>query len=247
MRRVGKTAEETAEDQRDSLMREAERLGYEIVREYNDAGRGGLSLDGLPQLRRLLKDAEQGSFQHLLIRDLSRLSRGPMEMSQAILGQLWRCGVTVRDPDIGVLTETVPLRSFRGDTGIKSALWPEAAAAEAASALCHFMSAVCENQGSISWRRAIEYELWLCALAGQDRASSILELLARFSGGWWMGSGEGDGKPPDGGFSERDLKFVPLDEWLAHYDAWLAGGEPQSDNDLMMRLIQIKSALFWNK
>ena len=71
----------------------------------------------------------------------------------------------------------------------------------------------------------MEYELWLCALAGRDMEANVLGHLARCCGGWWMKGKDEDGKAPEDDTDGRNLKFVPLHEWSTHYDAWLAGRE----------------------
>jgi Site-specific recombinases, DNA invertase Pin homologs len=64
-------------EQREALTREAANHGLEVAGEYVDAGCSGLSPATCPQLRRLLGDAKAGLIAHVIIRDISRLSRGP--------------------------------------------------------------------------------------------------------------------------------------------------------------------------
>lgn len=79
--------------QRDWLRREAEREGLEVVGEYADIGISGVSSRTRPGLRRLMADAKAGTFAHVLVYDLSRLSRGGDVWS--LLNDLKRCGVSV--------------------------------------------------------------------------------------------------------------------------------------------------------
>lgn len=79
--------------QRKMLRRYAASQGFEVVGEYADGNCAGLSQSTCPQLRKLLEDAKAESFQHLLVRDFSRLSRGPELAS--IVNRLRRCEVAL--------------------------------------------------------------------------------------------------------------------------------------------------------
>ena len=71
----------------------------------------------------------------------------------------------------------------------------------------------------------MEYELWLCVLAGRDMEAVVLGHLARRCGGWWMTRENEGGKAPVNDPDGSNLEFVTLHEWSTHYDAWLAGRE----------------------
>ena len=53
----------------------AEQHGYEIVDEYVDEGASGKSIEGRPQMKRLLKDASQQKFGVVIIYKIDRLAR----------------------------------------------------------------------------------------------------------------------------------------------------------------------------
>ena len=78
-------------EQREVLRQEAANHGLEVGGEYVDAGCSGLSPATCPQLRRLLADAKAGLLAYVIVRDLSRLSRGPDLW--AIVEELRRFGV----------------------------------------------------------------------------------------------------------------------------------------------------------
>ena len=64
-------------NQIDKIRQYAQQRGIEIVATYADEGRSGLSLDGRPELQRLLQDVANGAatFRIILIYDVSRWGR----------------------------------------------------------------------------------------------------------------------------------------------------------------------------
>src|SRR5260221_1232150 len=64
-------------NQIDKIRQYAQQRGIEIVATYADEGRSGLSLDGRPELQRLLQDVASGAakFRTILIYDVSRSGR----------------------------------------------------------------------------------------------------------------------------------------------------------------------------
>jgi DNA invertase Pin-like site-specific DNA recombinase len=69
----------------------------EMVGEYVDAGCSGMSSQNHPQLLKLLDDAKSSLFKHLLVYDISRLSRGA-ELPELIT-ELQGAGVTMHFVD----------------------------------------------------------------------------------------------------------------------------------------------------
>jgi DNA invertase Pin-like site-specific DNA recombinase len=70
------TGEQTTENQRLALRQEAERRGWTIVREYEDAGiSGAKGRDKRPGLDSMLKDATRGRFDVVMCWSLDRLGR----------------------------------------------------------------------------------------------------------------------------------------------------------------------------
>lgn len=88
-------------EQLGSLTRKAESLHWEVVGVYIDIGCSGSSLQTCPQLRKVLGDAKAGNFRHLLVEDLSLLSRGP-DLA-AIVAELRCCGVALHCGEVWVL------------------------------------------------------------------------------------------------------------------------------------------------
>lgn len=62
-------------DQKESIDAYAERHGLTIVSEYTDAGKSGKSIDGRPQMIRLLEDARRKKFDVVIVTRLDRLGR----------------------------------------------------------------------------------------------------------------------------------------------------------------------------
>ena len=86
-----------SEEQRKLLVQEAASQGMEVAGEYVDACRSGMSSQNRPQLLKLLDDAKSGLFKHLLVFDMSRLSRGPD--FQELITELQGAGVTMHFVD----------------------------------------------------------------------------------------------------------------------------------------------------
>jgi len=79
------TDQQTTENQRLVLAKLAERRGFEIVREYEDAGISGASgRDKRPAFDAMLKDAARRRFDVLLIWSIDRLGRSVLHVAQAM-------------------------------------------------------------------------------------------------------------------------------------------------------------------
>lgn len=89
-------------EQQESLTQKAGFQGWEVVGVYIDAGCSGSLLKTCPQLRKLLEDAKAVRFRHLLVDDLSRLSRGKELV--AIVAELRSSRVTLHCVDGWLLT-----------------------------------------------------------------------------------------------------------------------------------------------
>jgi site-specific DNA recombinase len=61
--------------QKDLLSSYAEKHNLTIVSEYIDEGKSGKSIDGRPQMMRLLEDAKQKKFEAVVVYKLDRLAR----------------------------------------------------------------------------------------------------------------------------------------------------------------------------
>ena len=70
--------------QRDFFVLYCQRAGYELVHIYGDEGKSGTRLKGRPQLAQLLRDAESGSFELVLVKDVSRLARNVLDFLSAV-------------------------------------------------------------------------------------------------------------------------------------------------------------------
>jgi len=75
--------EASIEDQSRNCRKFAEREGWKIIKRYSDKAISGAVKDR-PQYQQMLTDAESGSFDALLIDDLSRLGRDAVEAERAI-------------------------------------------------------------------------------------------------------------------------------------------------------------------
>src|SRR5690348_1006977 len=70
------TGEQTTENQRLALVQEAERRGWTVTREYEDAGiSGSKGRDKRPGLDSMLRDASKGRFDVVMVWALDRLGR----------------------------------------------------------------------------------------------------------------------------------------------------------------------------
>ena len=88
------TEEQTDQNQEPILRQWAKDRGWEIVKDYHDVGSAYQHADQR-QLKELLKDANHGLFQQVLVYDLSRLTRkGPLEL-MLIMKQLAESGAPV--------------------------------------------------------------------------------------------------------------------------------------------------------
>ena len=118
---------------------------------------------------------------------------------------------------------------------MESPVLPPQDASAVALVLRHYMSFLSEEEWATGWETDWEYTLWCRVQSGLGREADVLGRLARLCGGWWVKRTEEDGEAPGDDPYGRDLKFVPLDEWITYFD--------QSTN---LRIMQIKAALFWN-
>ena len=116
-----------------------------------------------------------------------------------------------------------------------SPVLPPEDAAAVALVLRHYMSFLSEKEWAAGWHADWEYTLWCTVCTGLGREADVLRRLARLCGGWWVRRQAEDGEAPSDDPHGRDLKFVPLDEWMTYLD--------QSTN---LRIMQTKAALFWN-
>lgn len=69
----------------------AQRNGYEIVAEYTDKAKSGTN-DKRPEFRRMIKDAESGNFDYVIVHKLDRFSRDKYD-SALYKRKLKQCGV----------------------------------------------------------------------------------------------------------------------------------------------------------
>lgn len=67
----------STDNQNSAIRRYADQRNFEIVRTYADEGKSGLTVEGRPDLRRMLADIEGGhaDFEAILVYDVSRLGR----------------------------------------------------------------------------------------------------------------------------------------------------------------------------
>lgn len=61
--------------QKELLNEYARRNNIEIIEEYIDEGKSGKSIDGRPEMKRLLRDTKTGSFEIVIVYKLDRLAR----------------------------------------------------------------------------------------------------------------------------------------------------------------------------
>jgi DNA invertase Pin-like site-specific DNA recombinase len=67
-----------ARSQEDTLRAHASTLGCEVVKVYREEGVQG------PAMKRLLADAAKGSFERVVVADITRLGRSTIEVKQTI-------------------------------------------------------------------------------------------------------------------------------------------------------------------
>src|ERR1700733_1522872 len=93
---------QTTENQRIVLAKLAERRGFEIVKEYEDAGiGGGQGRDKRPAFDQMLKDAMRRRFDVLLIWSMDRLGRSVLHVAQA-MAELDAAGVALISEQQGI-------------------------------------------------------------------------------------------------------------------------------------------------
>jgi DNA invertase Pin-like site-specific DNA recombinase len=96
------TDQQTTENQRLVLAKLAERRGFEIVREYEDAGISGASgRDKRPAFDTMLKDAARRRFDVLLTWSIDRLGRSVLHVAQA-MAELEAAGVALISEQQGI-------------------------------------------------------------------------------------------------------------------------------------------------
>jgi DNA invertase Pin-like site-specific DNA recombinase len=69
--------QDSASNQMDAIRKYAERRGMQIVKEYYDAGKSGLSAEGRESLAEMIRDVQSGpiNFSAILLYDVSRWGR----------------------------------------------------------------------------------------------------------------------------------------------------------------------------
>ena len=93
---------QTTENQRIVLAKLAERRGFEIVREYEDAGiSGGKGREKRPAFDQMLKDAMRRRFDVLLIWSMDRLGRSVLHVAQA-MAEMEAAGVALISEQQGI-------------------------------------------------------------------------------------------------------------------------------------------------
>src|ERR1700688_2292828 len=98
----GSRDSQTTENQRIVLAQLASRRGFEIVKEYEDAGiSGGKGRDKRPAFDQMLKDAMRRRFDVLLIWSMDRLGRSVLHVAQA-MAELDAAGVALISEQQGI-------------------------------------------------------------------------------------------------------------------------------------------------
>ncbi len=82
-------------NQKEFFAQYAQREGMKLVSVYADEGVSGRQLKNRTQFHHMLKDAQNGRFELLAVKDISRFARNTVDCLQA-LRTLKKCGVTVR-------------------------------------------------------------------------------------------------------------------------------------------------------
>lgn len=105
-------------NQRDLLFRYCDEQGFRVCGVYQDDGFSGLSMDR-PDLQKLLEDVKKGSFDVVLTKDLSRLSRNYLHTGHLIEEYFPRCHVryiAVNDAiDSNAESDIAPFRYVLGE------------------------------------------------------------------------------------------------------------------------------------
>ena len=70
--------------QKEFFVEYAKRSGHELVRLYADEGISGTSLKKREEFKRLLRDAELGLFDMVVVKDISRFARNTVDALQSI-------------------------------------------------------------------------------------------------------------------------------------------------------------------
>ena len=101
-------------NQRDMLLAHCERNGWDVVAVFQDDGYTGLNMDR-PDLKRLLKAAEQGIINLVITKDLSRLSRNYLEAGKLIEEFFPRYGVRyiALNDNIDTMTDNNDIAPFK--------------------------------------------------------------------------------------------------------------------------------------
>jgi DNA invertase Pin-like site-specific DNA recombinase len=92
---------------------------YEVVAEYSDAAVSGSHTERL-NLQRLLGDARRGAFRHLLVDDLSRLSRDLGDAWRLVFSEFASHDVSVVDVSSGISSEAQGARIAFGAMALVS-------------------------------------------------------------------------------------------------------------------------------
>ena len=93
------------EAQREAIVSEADRRGWELVHVFEDAGASGKSLNGRPGLQDALLAVEQGVVQGLVVSKLDRLSRSLVDFA-GLMERARKRGWSLVALDLGVDTST---------------------------------------------------------------------------------------------------------------------------------------------
>ena len=75
---------ESLQHQKEFFSEYARRSGHELVRVYADEGISGTSLKKREAFKRLLRDAELGSFETVVVKDVSRFARNTVDALQSV-------------------------------------------------------------------------------------------------------------------------------------------------------------------
>lgn len=79
-----KEQKESLQHQKDFFTEYAKRNGHELVRLYADEGISGTSLKKREEFKRLLRDAELGMFEIVVVKDVSRFARNTVDALQSV-------------------------------------------------------------------------------------------------------------------------------------------------------------------
>ena len=79
-----KEQQESLQHQKEFFAEYAQRYGHELVRLYADEGISGTSLKKREEFKRLLRDAELGLFELVVVKDVSRFARNTVDALQSV-------------------------------------------------------------------------------------------------------------------------------------------------------------------